>query len=384
MSLPLDYETLRIIWWVLLGVLLIGFAIMDGFDLGAAIVSPLIARNDTERRIIMNTLGPIWEGNQVWIILGAGAIFAAWPYVYAVAFSGFYLAMLILLAGFILRPVSFKYRSKNASTSWRNFWDTTFVISGFIPALIAGVAVGNVLLGVPFHFDDSLRMTYTGSFWGLLNPFALMTGVLSVAMLMMHGALYLSIKTTEPLTHRAAIVARCCSIIVIILFVLAGVWIAKGIDGYTVANIAHDAASNPLNKQVSRNVGAWLNNYSSMPWTLSAPVLGLFGALLVLMFGRAKMILVKKFAFIASSISIFGIISTVGVSMFPFILPSSSDPRASLIVWDASSSQTTLFIMLIATGFFLPIILAYTAWVYRVMRGPIDAKDIESDSKTMY
>ena len=382
MSIPIDYATLRIIWWLLLGVLLIGFAVMDGFDLGAAIISPFVARNDIERRIVMNTIGPVWEGNQVWIILGAGAIFAAWPYVYAVAFSGFYLAMLILLAGFILRPVSIKYRSKNKDPRWCRFWDTTFVISGFIPALIMGVAVGNVLLGVPFYFDDSLRMAYTGSFWGLLKPFALMTGMLSVLMLMMHGAMYISIKTEAPITKRAANVARISAGLVIALFAAAGVWIAWGIEGYTVGAIAPDAASNPLHKHVHQAVGAWLNNYSNITWMIVAPVLGFFGAFIVLAWANVKEM--QKLVFVGSALSIFGIIATVGLSMFPFILPSSIAPAASLLVWDASSSHITLFVMLIATAFFMPIILAYTAWVYHVMRGKVTVDHIHSDDKTMY
>jgi len=382
MSIPIDYEMLRMIWWLLLGVLLIGFAIMDGFDLGAAIISPWVARNDVERRIVMNTVGPVWEGNQVWIILGAGAIFAAWPYVYAVAFSGFYLAMLLLLAGFILRPVSFKYRSKSTDPRWRRLWDGTFFISGFIPALLVGIAVGNVLLGVPFQFDDSLRMTYSGSFWELLNLFALVSGMLSVAMLMMHGALYVSIKTEDPVTSRAIVIARICAVVVIVIFAVAGCWIAWGVEGYSVVNMAHDAPSNPLNKQVSQAMGAWMNNYVHMKWTMVAPVLGFLGAFVVLVWANVRSL--QRIVFVASSLSIFGIIATVGLSMFPFILPSSADPTSSLMVWDASSSQATLFIMLIATIFFMPIILAYTAWVYRVMRGKITASHVQSDDKTMY
>jgi cytochrome bd ubiquinol oxidase subunit II len=382
MSIPIDYATLRVIWWLLLGVLLMGFAIMDGFDLGTAIISPLVARNEMERRIVMNTIGPVWEGNQVWIILGGGAIFAAWPYVYAVAFSGFYLAMLLLLVGFILRPVSFKYRSKSEDRRWRRWWDATFVISGLIPALLVGVAVGNVLLGVPFQLDDSLRMAYTGSFWGLLTPFALLTGVLSVVMLMMHGALYLRIKTEDPIAARAIRVAKCCAALVIVLFAVAGCWVAWGIEGYTVMNLAHDAPSNPLHKSVSQAVGSWLTNYSLMPWTIIAPALGFMGAFLVLLFANVRAL--HKAVFVASSVSLLGIIATVGLSMFPFILPSRIEPSSSLMVWDASSSQTTLFIMLLATVFFMPIILVYTAWVYRVMRGKVTIAQIQSDDKAMY
>jgi len=183
----LDYGTLRVIWWLLLGVLLVGFAVMDGFDLGVGMLLPIVGRTNIERRVIINTIAPVWEGNQVWIILGAGALFAAWPAVYALAFSGFYFAMLLVLAGLILRPVGFKYRSKIESETWRTVWDTALFLGGFIPAFIFGVALGNILQGTPFHFDITLRAFYTGSFWGLLNPFAILCGLVSVFMLAMHG-----------------------------------------------------------------------------------------------------------------------------------------------------------------------------------------------------
>ena len=198
-----EYEIFRVIWWAILGVLLIGLAVMDGFDLGAAMLSPIIGKTDTERRVVINTVGPVWEGNQVWLILGGGAIFAAWPMLYAVAFSGFYFAMLLLLVALILRPVGFKYRSKLQGTGWRNFWDGALFIGGLVPALVYGVAFGNVLQGVPFTFDNFLRITYSGTFFGLFNPFALLCGILSVAMLLMHGGAYVACKTEGSIRARA-------------------------------------------------------------------------------------------------------------------------------------------------------------------------------------
>ncbi|MDD5586349.1 MAG: cytochrome d ubiquinol oxidase subunit II, partial [Alphaproteobacteria bacterium] len=177
-----DYEILRLIWWVLLGVLLMGFAVMDGFDMGAAALLPFVTRNDSERRIVINTVGPVWEGNQVWLILGAGAVFAAWPALYATAFSGFYLAMFLVLFTLILRPVAFKFRSKREGRLWRGTWDTCLFLSGTVPPLIFGVAFGNILQGVPFTFDEAMRMTYEGGLLGLLNPFALLCGLVSLAM----------------------------------------------------------------------------------------------------------------------------------------------------------------------------------------------------------
>lgn len=378
--MPLDYETLRIIWWVLLGVLLIGFAVMDGFDLGVAMWLPWLTRTDMERRILINSIGPTWEGNQVWFILGGGAIFAAWPALYALSFSGFYLAMLLVLLALILRPVGFKYRSKLANKHWKSVWDWALFTGGFVPALIFGVAVGNVLQGVPFYFDESLRPFYTGTFLGLLNPFALLCGVLSVLMLAMHGAFFLGVKTEGHLQQRAQIAARICSLLTIILFVAGGIWVYEQIQGYSISGVmAHDGPSNPLHKSVIREAGAWFVNYQHVPLAWLAPLSGIIGAFLALL-----LVNYARTAFVFSAIAVIGIIATVGVSMFPFILPSSSNPSQSLLVWDSSSSSLTLLIMLVATVIFLPIILVYTAWVYRVLRGKVTSETITQNKDSAY
>ncbi len=368
----LDYATLRIVWWVLLGVLLIGFAVMDGFDLGVAMWLPWLSKEDSDRRIMLNSIAPTWEGNQVWFVLGGGAIFAAWPSLYALSFSGFYLAMLIVLLALIIRPVGIKYRSKLPNTAWRQSWDYALCVSGIVPALIFGVAVGNALQGVPFYFDDDLRSFYTGSFGDLLNPFALLCGVLSVCMLAMHGAFFLNVKTTAKIQHRAQIVAQYTAVLAVVLFVLGGIWVSYWMNGYEVSGLlAHDGPSNPLYKKVIQKAGAWLSNFQSNPITIGVPVLGIVSPLLAAMLKKHP-----KLAFVLSALSLVGIIATVGISMFPFLLPSSSHPSQSLIVWDSSSSQLTLFLMLIATGIFLPIILCYTAWVYRVLRGKVTEKTL--------
>ncbi len=372
-----DYEILRVVWWMLLGVLLIGFAVMDGFDLGTGMLLPFVARGDGERRVVINTVGPVWEGNQVWLILGGGAIFAAWPLIYAVAFSGFYIAMFLVLCALILRPVGFKYRSKLESPKWRETWDWLLFVGGLVPSLIFGVAVGNALLGVPFRFDDTLRMTYAGGFFGLLNPFGILCGLVSIAMLAMHGSAFLSVKTEGEIAARTRRIGGWAALAAAFLFGLAGLWIAWGIEGYRIAGaIAHDAASNPLGKTVARETGAWLDNYRLYPVSVLAPILGGVGALLAAVFlwmGAART------ALLASALSLAGIIATVGVSMFPFILPSSLDPASSLTVWDASSSRATLMIMLVATILLLPIVLAYTAYVYRVLRGKVTMRGVEAD-----
>ncbi len=374
--LGLDYTTLRVIWWLLLGILLVGWAVMDGFDLGVGTLLPFVARNDEERRLVINTVGPVWEGNQVWLVLGGGAIFAAWPPLYAVSFSGFYLAVFAMLFGLILRPVGFKYRSKMPSQRWRDNWDRVLFVGGLLPGLIAGVAVGNVLLGVPYHFDDSMRIFYTGSFFGLLNPFALVAGLISVAMLVAHGASMLVLKTDGPVAERAARYGSVAAVVSFLLFGLAGLWVAFGLPGYQITSqVVTDGPSNPLLKtaELGTVAGGWLRNYSSMPLTALAPVAGLVGALAAAVLLRARR---GGLAFLASGASIAGIILTVGFAIFPFFLPSSSQPSASLTVWDASSSHLTLGIMLVATAIFLPIIIAYTTWVYRVLKGKTTVEEM--------
>lgn len=379
----LDYDTLRMIWWVLLGVILIGFAVTDGFDLGVGMLLPFAARDDIERRVAINTIGPVWEGNQVWLILGGGAIFAAWPPLYAVSFSGFYLAMFAILVALILRPVGFKYRSKRESPVWRSAWDWALFVGGFVPSLIFGVAVGNVLQGVPFRLDGDLRIFYDGTFFGLLNPFALLCGLLSVSMLVMHGGGWLMLKSAGPVSERARRYGSLGALATIALFAAGGVWLWLGVSGYRITSVLDTVGpSNPLLKTVDLDSAAWFANYRMRPWLLIVPALGFLGAIGAFIGqrnGRSEVL-----TLLASKVSIFGIIASVGVSMFPFILPSSVNPNASLTVWDASSSHLTLFIMLVVTAIFLPIIAAYTSWVYYVLWGKVDAQSIRDDSGHAY
>lgn len=378
----LDYETLRIIWWVLLGVLLIGFAAMDGFDLGVGMLLPFAGKTDLERRVVINTIGPVWEGNQVWLVLGGGAIFAAWPPLYAVSFSGFYLAMFAILFALILRPVGFKFRSKRESQTWRTGWDWALFIGGFIPSLIFGVAVGNVLQGVPFRFNGDLQIFYDGTFFGLLNPFALLCGVMSVTMLTMHGAAWLVLKTTGDVQARARNYGSIAALLTSLLYVIAGVISWFWVSGYTITStVVTDGPSNPLRKIVELDHGAWFANYMNYPVLLIAPALGILGPLLLFIMLRSKR---EVAPLLLGQLSIFGVIASVGVSMFPFILPSSIDPRSSLTVWDASSSHLTLFIMLVVTLIFLPLIVAYTSWVYKVLWGKVEESDIEDENKHAY
>jgi cytochrome d ubiquinol oxidase subunit II len=361
----IDYELLRLIWWLLLGVLLIGFAVTDGYDLGVGAILRFIGRDDIERRMAIESIEPHWEGHQVWFILGGGAIFAAWPALYAASFSGFYFAMLLVLSALILRPVGFTFRNKLSGARWRYAWDWALTIAGVVPALVFGVAFGNLFLGVPFHYEPSLLPVYDGSFFALFHPFALLAGVVSLAMLVMHGASFAAMKIEDPVGARARRIARVAAVVTLLAFAACGLWLTA-IDGHVIQSaIDPHAPSNPLGKQVDLVGGGWLANHGRYPWTIAAPALAGLGLLGVLLLPG------RRLAFVASGLAVATIILTAGFALFPFFLPSSTDPSHGLTVWDASSSQRTLGIMLLATAVLLPIVLAYSTWAFRVMRGQV-------------
>lgn len=365
-----DYGTMREIWWLLLGVLLIGFALTDGYDLGAGAILRLLGRDDVERRMVIEAIEPHWEGNQVWFILGGGAIFAAWPALYAASFSGFYFAMLLVLLALILRPVGFVFRNKLPNPAWRNTWDWALTIAGVVPALVFGVAFGNLFLGAPFQFSDDMRVLYDGGLFELFHPFALLAGGVSLAMLVMHGASFVAMRVEDPIGARARRIARIAAAATAVTFAAAGLWLLR-LDGHVITSAIDPlAASNPLYKEVAMHAGAWLGNYHSQPWTLSAPIAVAIGLLGVLLSPS------RRLALVASGVSVAGVILTAGFSLFPFLLPSSSHPAHGLTVWDASSSELTLKIMLLATVLLLPIVLAYTTWAFRVMRGQVTRQHV--------
>lgn len=378
----LDYATLKFIWWLCIGFLLIGFAIMDGHDMGICSLLPFVAKTDEERRIVINTIGVHWEGNQAWLITGGGAIFAAWPMVYATAFSGFYWAMLAVLWAMFFRPVGFKYRSMIANPLWRRTWDWCLFIGSFVPALLFGVAIGNVILGVPFHFDANMRVFYTGSFWALLNPFALLCGLLSVAMLLLHGGIYLMHRTEGQIYTRTRQTLLYFLLLSLLLFSIGGYWVSQ-MQGYvvTAGSIDPQGVANPLSKSVSQIKGAWLSNYQQYPLTMLIPALAYLGFTTAWLLARTGKTLL---AFAASSVGITGIIGTFAVSLFPFILPSSSVLSSGLTVWDATGSHRSLIVMLLATIVMMPIVIAYTSWAFRIMSGKVTAQYVRENDHNAY
>jgi cytochrome bd ubiquinol oxidase subunit II len=377
-----DYETLRIIWWAILIFLVCGFAVMDGFDLGIGMLLPFLGKTDDERRVMLNAIGPTWEGNQTWLVTLGGISFGAWSLVYATLFSGLYTGMLVLLFGLFLRPVGFDYRSKLPNPRWRSAWDWALFVGGAVPTIVLSLAGGNLIIGMPFQLDMDLRSSYTGSFWDLFQPFALLCVLVGVSLMCLHGAAFLHLRTEAALAERARRVICWSAVVFVVSFIIAGIWVAVGLDGYRITSVIDTTTiTNLLSKTVAKENGLWLANYSTYPGLLLAPVLAIIGT------GLIVFLSVKRYtglAFLTSSVVVISAIVTAAGSMFPFIMPSSTSPSSSLTVWDASASRYTLQLLFFATALMMPIVMAYTAWVYRILRGKVTVEDIQKNQHVLY
>ena len=377
-----DYETIRVIWWLFIGVVGIAFALTEGFDFGVSSLLPFIGKTDVERRVIINTVGATWEGNQVWLVLLGGAVFAIWPAVYATLFSGLYVAMLLVLFALFFRPAGFDYRSKIEDPRWRNTWDWCLFLGGTLPPVLLGVLVGNLILGLPFHFDQDLRPHYDGSFWALLSPFALLCGFTGLLQTTFHGALFLKWRSEGVIHQRTVAAIEALGPMLLTALAAVTLWAFVGIDRPEITQMpAGDAPSNPLNKTVIAVGATWLQHFTAHPWMWLAPVLGFIGIFLAWLLGKTES---RVGAFWFSGLGIAGIALTVGFGLFPFLLISTSDPRSSLTLWDASSSHTTLLLAFWITVVFLPIVLLYTRFVYKVIWGSVTEAAVLKDSHTLY
>lgn len=376
-----DYETLKFVWWILIGLLFIGFIVMDGFDLGVATLLPFVAKTDEERRVALNTVGATWEGNQVWLVTAGGALFAAWPLVYAASFSVLYIPLMLVLFALFFRPVGFDYRSKLENPKWRNAWDYALCFSGVLPSILFGVAVGNLFVGLPFQFNEAMQVSYSGSFFDLLKPFPLFCGVVSLVMIATHGATYLQLRSVGKVAERARLVAIIGGIATAALFAIGGL-IVSHVAGFSVTEQGDtNGVLTPFMKHVVVTEGGWLNFLSVYPILWLVPITGIVAALLSSFASWKNWHWV---AFISSAKTCGAIVATAGIALFPFVLPSSIDANSSLTLWDATSSHLTLQIMLGVVVVFLPIVLLYTAWVYRVMRGSVSVESVRENSHSMY
>ncbi len=370
------YAALQVIWWLLLGVLLSGLAVMVGMDMGVGTILRYVGRSDLERRVALNIIGPHWDGNQVWFVLGGGAVFAAFPLIYATAFSGFYVVMLLLLWTMILRPLGFEYRSKIDSPVWRNAWDWALLVSGAVPMVVFGAAFGNLFHGVPFHFEWNLTSVYTGSFLSLLNPFAILCGLLALALSVMMGALTVMNGAEGVMQQRARTLLQAAAAAAVVLFAIGGAWL-HAIPGYSmVSGPGAGVPQTPLQQVVEVMPGAWQANFAAQPVLWLLPLAGFAGMLGALFAGRAGR---SHLGWWLGALAWIGVIGSAGAALFPFLLPSSSDPSVSLTLWNASSSRLTLSWMLGMALVFVPLILWYTSWAFWVMRGKVKPETIAHD-----
>jgi len=377
-----DYESMRLIWWLFIGVVAIAFALTEGFDFGISTLLPFVGKNDVERRIVINSVGPVWEGNQVWLILLGGAIFAIWPSVYATLFSGLYLAMMLVLFSLFFRPAGFDYRNKLSNPTWRNTWDWCLFLGGTLPPVLLGVLAGNLILGLPFHLDQDLRPFYDGSFFGLLSPFALLCGVVCLLGTSFHGALFLKCRTEGSVQERSRVAASILGLFLILGLAAVMAWVFLGLDRPEITQMAGgDAPSNPLNKTVIAAGAGWLAHFMAHPLMLIAPATGMLALTVAWLLGRGQS---TTAAFVFSCLGIASMLLSLGLGLFPFLLISSTAPGSSLTLWDATSSHKTLVLAFWITIIFLPIVLLYTRWVYKVIWGSITEASIIKDTHTLY
>ena len=330
---------LNTLWFLLIGVLFTGFFVLEGFDYGVGILLPFLGKTDQERRRIINTIGPVWDGNEVWILTAGGAMFAAFPHWYATLFSGFYLALLLMLVALILRGVAFEFRSKDEHPAWRAFWDWSIFFGSAVPALLWGVALANLLKGTPIDASKN----FTGGFFDLVSPYTLLAGLATLTLFITHGAIFLNLKSTDPIRSRAVRATRKVGPVATVLLLLFAVGTYVWTDIYARLGV---------------NPGL-------------VPVLAL-GALLAAgaLIHRERM----GWAFTMTTLTILFTVATLFVALYPRVMVSSLDPEWSLTIYNASSTPYTLGIMSVVAGIFVPIVLAYQAWTYWVFRHRITAE----------
>jgi cytochrome bd ubiquinol oxidase subunit II len=329
---------LNTIWFLLVGILFTGYAMLDGFDLGIGALH-LFTHTDTERRLMINSIGPVWDGNEVWLVTGGGALFAAFPEVYATAFSGFYIAFMLLLFGLIFRAVAIEFRSKQSHSTWRKFWDISFSVSSILSSLLIGVALGNIAMGIPL--DSSHE--FAGTFWGLLNPYALLVGITTVALFMMHGAIYGVMKTEDELHDKLRGWIKNTMIFFILMYVLTTM--------ATLLYVPH------MTDQIRAN-----------------PVFFVLPALNVLAIANIPRQIYHGrdfWAFLSSCIAMIALLGLFGIGMYPNLIFSNPMAANSLTIYNAASSQKTLQIMLTIAIMGIPLVLAYTISIYWVFRGKV-------------
>lgn len=356
-----DYETLRLIAWLAIGLLIIAFIIIDSHDMGVGILLPFLGRTGNERYIIINYLASHWSGTQVLLVSAVATIFFIWPTVYAIAFPELYWVALILLVALLLRPIAFNYRTQITTSKWRKCWDWGIFFGSATPSILIGIAFGNLLLGIPFRLDDMMQATYEGNFFKLLHPFALYCGIVSLGLAILQGTSILAYKSLGQLQQNAIQTGRIVGVMMLILLSIAGFWIFS-LKGIVIDVMpGYNGIMTTLMKTAYSEQGAWLNNYRQLPILWLIPVLTYIMIILTLYLQSIKS---TAWAFVASSATIATTVLTAIVILFPFVLPSSIDPAMSVTLWDGATSYYILVLILIIALIFIPSVFTYAARSY--------------------
>ena len=380
----IEYSVLKILWWMIIGLVLILYGTTAGYDLGITTLIPFL-KKESHKRLVLNISAPTWDGNQTWIVFAGGGLFVVWPIVYSLSFSGFYAAILMILWPFFLRPLGYDYRNKIDSPTWRRCWDWGLFISSFLPVFIFGVVFGNLLQGIPFHFDHYMMMEfYTGNFGGLMNPFGILCGLVSASMIIMHGASWVARRSRADLNTLARKIQFFFAWLTAILFIISGWWLMTRVSGYTLVDQAASPTLHPFANVVTHHAHAWTDDYASSPWKYYPVVIAFCALFCTLLFNRLQRFVA---AFWASVMSVAGIIATAGATLFPFLMPSSTNLNESLTVWNAVSSQYALNIMLYVCVVLMFIVLAYKIFAFKAAWGSVQSigeEDLDKNKHTFY
>jgi len=363
--MSLDYETLRLLWWALLVLGMIGFALAEGLLVGVTLLLKLSAKTDTDRQTVLNGITPAAMGLQAWLIAITALLFAAWPIVYTVAFSSFQAVLILMLVAWLGRLPGLYFRNASENADWRQNWDKALSYGGLLIAALLGIICGNLLKGVPFHLDSDMRIFFLGDFWGLLNPFALLLAAVSVTLFALYGAAFLQLKNSGDIYIASRSLMFKAGLAFLVLFALAGLWVTR-LEGYHITSeFFPNGDANPLNKFVKRNDGLWLDNYEHQPSLWVIPALVFISAGVSLYLTKLHR---SYFAFLATSITVVFSVLTVAISMFPFLLPSNRSLNSSLTIWDASASFNSLTMLLWPVIIALPLLAVLSRWSFWIER----------------
>lgn len=356
-----DLETLRLIWWALLGLVMVGFVLCEGLTLGVCLLMPVLGKTESQRLTLITSIVPFSMGNLAWFITMLAIVFAAWPIAYAVTMASVFPLMLLILLAILLRPLAMYFHHASNQPLWQQYSTKVLVVGGAVPAALLGLLAGNMLKGLPFHLDSDMRILFLGDFAGLFNLFSILVAANAVTLLVLHGSVFLQLKSSGELQQQAKAMVVRAGVAFLLLFAVTGLWIMH-LEGYHIdSDILPDAASNPLAKFVKRGEGLWLDNYEHLPLLWALPGLAFTGGLVTVLLAKWNQ---NYPAMIASSLCVGMVVLTFGVSMFPFLLPSNISLNSSMTIWDSSAGFVTLQSLLWVAVFAMPMMMISTRWVF--------------------